>query len=102
MHYNILELLVGFGHYVLKACQVGLPCCLCKVLGDGLSSSNFFWSLANEAYEESVTLAHLIWVWVCEAWGWSRIGMFWLIFQDFLNVNPLAGLGFGGTFLSIR
>src|SRR5882724_6537856 len=82
-------------------CQVGLPCCFCKSLGDGLRGSNFFQSMAHEAYKESVTLAHLIWVWECEAWGWSGLSRFWLILWDFLDVHPLAGLGFGRVFLSI-
>jgi len=29
---DILELLVGFGYYVLKVHQAGLPCCFCKSL----------------------------------------------------------------------
>ena len=84
---DILELLVGFGHYVLEVHQVGPPCCLCKFLGDGLSGSDFFQSLANEVYEESVTLAHLIQVWACESWQQSRLSMFWLILWDFLNLH---------------
>src|SRR5882724_1893642 len=39
---DILEFLVGLRHYVLKACQMSLSCCLSNLLGYHLSCLDLF------------------------------------------------------------
>jgi len=81
--------------------QYNYLCCLSQPLGYGLSGSNFFQFMAYEAYKESVTFAHLIWVWVCEARRLYGFSMFCPILQNFLNAHPFTGDGLGRAFLNI-
>jgi len=94
---DILEFLEGLRHYVLKACQASLSCCLSELLGCCLSHLDLFLMLTHEVYEESINSVHIIWIGTCKAWWQLSLLGFWLTFKDLFNVHLPAWLGSGGV-----
>src|SRR5882724_2185951 len=70
---DIFELLVRLRHYIFEAHGSGPSCGFCKLLGYHLSDLELFQVFANEAYEKSVALIQIVWIWACKAWWQSGL-----------------------------